>query len=422
MSKHIAIIGTLDTKGPEVEYVRALIAGRGHIPLVIDTGIRGLPVIESAISRQELAAAAGTTLDDILARGDKNAAINTMASGVATVVRRLYEQGKLDGVLALGGVQGTVIGTAAMRALPVGVPKVMLSTVANGQATFGPFVGTRDVTIIHSVADILGLNSLTRQVLAEAAGAVVGMVEMVEMVDAARHSPGAGRPTIGMTVAGVTTPCAMRVRELLERAGYEVISFHCNGIGAQAMEELAAEGRLQGIVDLSPHDIPGYLFNGLMRASPDRMLSSTRKGIPIVFVPGGADFLLFGPLETVPPAMLTRKYVQHNPIHTHVKASHEEMKTVGRFVGERLSQTTGQAVVMLPRGGYSQLNIVGGPLYEPESDAGFVKGLTETLFVHLKGYVAVIEMDVHINDPLFAESVAAKLRELVEGRQEQPTG
>ncbi len=420
MSKHIAIIGTLDTKGPEVEFVRELIASRGHIPLVIDTGIRGAPAIEPAISRHELAAAAGTTLADILARNDKNAAINTMASGAATVVKRLHEQGKLDGVLGLGGVQGTVIGTAAMRALPVGVPKVMLSTVANGQATFGPFVGTRDVTIIHSVADILGLNSLTRQVLAEAAGAVVGMVEML---DAARQPQGAGRPTVGMTVAGVTTPCAMRVRELLERAGYEVISFHCNGIGAQAMEELAAEGRLHGIIDLSPHDIPGYMFNGLMKASPDRMASSTREGIPIVFVPGGADFLLFGPLETVPPVMLTRKYVQHNPIHTHVKASYEEMKAVGRFVGERLSQTTGQAVVMLPLGGYSQLNIVGGPLYEPESDAGFVKGLTESLFVHPKGHVAVVEIDVHINDPLFAESVAAKLRELVEGRQEQqPTG
>jgi uncharacterized protein (UPF0261 family) len=307
-----------------------------------------------------------------------------------------------------------------MRALPVGVPKVMLSTVANGQATFGPFVGTRDVTIIHSVADILGLNSLTRQVLAEAAGAVVGMVEMAD----ATHQPqGAERPTIGMTVAGVTTPCAMRVRELLERAGYEVISFHCNGIGAQAMEELAAEGRLQGIIDLSPHDIPGYLFNGLMKASPDRMASSTREGIPIVFVPGGADFLLFGPVETVPPAMLTRKHVQHNPIHTHVKASYEEMKAVGRFVGERLSQTTGQAVIMLPRGGYSQLNIAGGPLYEPESDAGFVQGLTEALFVRPKGRVAVVEIDVHINDPLFAENVAARLRELIEGRQEQqPTG
>jgi uncharacterized protein (UPF0261 family) len=152
------------------------------------------------------------------------------------------------------------------------------------------------------------------------------------------------------------------------------------------------------------------------------MTSSTRKGIPIVFVPGGADFLLFGPPETVPPAMLTRKYVQHNPIHTHVKASYEEMRAVGRFVGERLSQTTGQAVIMLPLGGYSQLNIAGGPLYEPESDAGFAEGLTGTLFVRPKGRVAVVEINAHINDPLFAESVAAKLRELVEKRQEQPTG
>jgi uncharacterized protein (UPF0261 family) len=411
MSRRITIIGTLDTKGLEVAFVKELITSRGHIPLIIDVGIKGTPMVEPTISRYEVAAAAQTTLEEILSKNDKNAAIGAMALGVTEVVKRLYVEGQLDGVLGVGGVQGTVIGTAAMRILPVGVPKVMLSTVANGLTAFGPFVGTKDIAIIHSVADILGLNRLTRLVLAEAVGAVIGMVEMIDPV---RERQRDGKSAIGMTVAGVTTPCAMRIRELLESWGYEVISFHCNGIGAQAMEELAGEGKLQGIIDLSPHDIPGYLFNGLMRASPDRMKSSTRNGVPIVFVPGGADFLLFGPLETVPPEMLRRKYVSHNPIHTHVKATYKEMKAVGRFVAERLIQTTGRAAIMVPMRGFSQLNIEGGPLYEPKSDAGFIEGLIGVLSDGAASQVEVVQIDSHINSPVFAESVARKLVALIE--------
>ena len=246
MPKIIIVVGTLDTKGQEIAFVRNLIAGRGHEPVVVDSGILGEAAIEPAISRHEVAAAAETSIEALLAAGDKNSAISAMARGVTSICTRLHAEGKLDGVIALGGVQGTVIATAAMRALPVGVPKVMVSTVANGQATFGPFVGTKDITIMHSVADILGLNIITRQVLAAAAGAVVGMAEL------ALGTQTADRPTVAMTMAGVTTPCVMRARELFEAWGFEVIAFHCNGIGAQAMEELADAGQLQGILDISP--------------------------------------------------------------------------------------------------------------------------------------------------------------------------
>ncbi|MCY3834597.1 MAG: Tm-1-like ATP-binding domain-containing protein [Chloroflexi bacterium] len=404
MPKSIIVIGTLDTKGQEIAFVRDLIAKRRHQPVVIDSGIQGEPAIQPAISRHEVAAAAETSIEAILAAGDKNHAISAMARGVASIADRLHAEGKLDAVIALGGVQGTVIGTAAMRALPVGVPKVMVSTVANGQATFGPFVGTKDITIMHSVADILGLNIITRQILAEAAGAVVGMTEL------ALGPQTADRPTVAVTMAGVTTSCVMRARELFEDWGYEVIAFHCNGIGAKAMEELADAGQLQGILDLSPHDIGGYLRGGLMQSSPDRLEAVSRRGLPIVFVPGGIDFILYGPLQSITPTMLERKYVVHNPIHTHVRANQAEMTDAGRFVAERLSQTTGPATVMIPQRGFSQLNIEGGPLFDPQADQGFIEGLMAAS----AGKLSIAELDLHINEPAFAEAVATELRSLME--------
>lgn len=404
MPKSIIVIGTLDTKGQEIAYVRDLIAKRRHQPVVIDSGIQGEPAIEPAISRHEVAAAAETSIEALLAAGDKNKAISAMARGATSIAARLHAEGKLDAVIALGGVQGTVIGTAAMRALPLGVPKVMVSTVANGQATFGPFVGTKDITIMHSVADILGLNIITRQILAEAAGAVVGMSEL------ALGPQKADRPTVAVTMAGVTTACVMRAREHFEGWGYEVIAFHCNGIGARAMEELADAGQLQGILDLSPHDIGGYLRGGLMQSSPDRLEAVSRRGLPIVFAPGGIDFILYGPLPSIAPTMLERKYVVHNPIHTHVRANQAEMSEAGRFVAERLGQTTGPATVMIPQRGFSQLNIAGGPLFDPRADQGFVEGLMATS----AGNLRIAELDMHINEPAFAEAVSTELRSLME--------
>ena len=409
--KKIVIIGTLDTKGEETLFVKKLIEEKGHLPIVIDCGIRGTAYFQPSISRQAVAEAAKTTLDEIITRGDKNYAIHAMTLGTKEIVLQLHRQGQLDGIIALGGVQGTMIGTAAMQALPFGVPKVMVSTVANGQTTFGPFTGTKDVTIIHSVADILGLNIVTRQVLAEGAGAIIGMVEM----ELGRQAP--ERPAIGMTTAGVTTACAMRVRELMESWGYEVIAFHCNGIGAKAMEELAEAGKLVGILDISPHDIPDLLFGGIFPASASRMEASCRRGLPQVVVPGGADFILFGGLDFVPPKMLERKYVIHNPIHTHVRANHREMVAVGRFIAERLSRSTGPAQVLIPSRGFSQLNVAGGPMFEPESDSGFLEGLTAELARTGAENVRVEILEMHINDPAFAEAAAKRLDVMIRKRQ-----
>ncbi len=411
MPKQIVLLGTLDTKGPEMKFARHLIERRGHAAVVIDCGIMGTPHFAATVSRQEVAAAAGTTLETLIAGADKNGAIQAMTAGSTAIATRLLAQGRMDGILALGGGQGTVMGTAVMQALPFGVPKVMLSAVANGQTAFGPFVGTRDITIIHSVADVLGLNVITRRVLTEAVGAVSGMVEM------GFEAPRSARPAIGMTTAGVTTLCAMHARDVLESKGYEVIAFHCNGIGAKAMEELADTGLLAGILDISPHDITDYLFGGIFPADSHRMQATCRRGVPQVVVPGTTDFILYAGIDTVPPEMLQRKHVIHNPIHTHVRANREEMAAVGRFIGERLSRSTGPAEVIIPKRGFTALNTEGGPMYEPQSDGGFREGLLEALGPIGTRKVRVEEIDRHINDPEFAEALAVRIDALV-----APTG
>jgi uncharacterized protein (UPF0261 family) len=409
MPKNIILLGTLDTKGPEFNFARQLIGDRGHIPVTIDCGIMGAPFFEPTISRQEVAAAAETTIDDILAKADKNYAIHTMTTGSKSVVENLYRDGKLDGILALGGGQGTIIGTTVMQALPFGVPKVVVSAVANGQTAFGPFVGIRDITIIHSVADVLGLNMVTRRVIAEGVGAVCGMVEMED------EEQRTDRPTIGMTTAGVTTACAMHARDILESRGYEVIAFHCNGIGARAMEELADAGRMDGILDISPKDIPDLLFGGIFPAGESRMEPTCRRGIPQVIVPGTTDFILYPAVESVPAEILKRKHVIHNPLHTHVRATYEEMFKVGEFIAGRLARSTGPAEVLIPNRGFTQLNIEGGPMYDPEADRGFLAGLQDTLKRQGAGNVRIEEFNLHINDSAFAEKLAERMDALVKG-------
>ena len=410
MAKKIVIVGTLDTKELEVSYLRDLIEKRGHLPLIVDCGVMKDPPFEPGITRHAVAKAANTSIEEILKKADKNHAIRTMTQGAVKIAIALYEQGNLDGIISLGGIQGTVIGTSVMQALPFGVPKVMISAVANGKATFGPFVGIRDIMILHSVADVLGLNAVTRRVLAEGAGAVVGMVEMDY------GSGDASKPAVALTSAGVTTPCAHRARELLEDLGYEVIAFHCNGIGAQAMEEMAAAGKLAGIFDLSPHDITDYLFGGIMPATAKRLQASCRQGVPQVIAPGCADIVLYGPVEDIPSDILERKYVIHNPIHTHVKANRSEMFALGKFIAERLGQSKGYATVFVPGRGFSQLNRAGGPIYEPESDAGFQEGLEAGFKKFPSDRASIKVVDMHINDPEFAETAINELHRLIQKR------
>lgn len=389
----IVVIGTLDTKGVEVGFVRDQIARAGGSTLVIDTGTFGHPAIEPDIPRERVALASGQTLEQLLATGDKARLQNGMTAGLVHIVLDLYAKGQVDGVISLGGAQGTAMATAAMRALPVGVPKVMVSTVACGKATFGPYVGTKDIVMMHSVADILGLNAVTRQILAQAAAAVVGMSSI-------HAEPREAKDLIAITQAGVTTPGVMAVKERLERLGFDVIAFHCNGIGGRAMEDLIEGEVIQGVIDFSPHEVIDTLYDGLMPALPGRMTVAGKVGIPQVVAPGCADMLLYEWREDFPPSLLCRPYVRHSPTHTHFRSTAAEMSAVARWIAERLNAGRGPRAAIIPLRGFSMMNREGKPLYDAVANMGYI----ETMRRELAPDVERVEVDAHINDPEFADA------------------
>ncbi len=403
MSKTIVIIGTLDTKGPETRFARDLVVKRGQNPLVIDCGMMGDVPFKPEITRDEVADAAGTDLESLrlLVKSD---AVTTMSRGMGILVAKLLEQGEIHGILGLGGGQGTIMATGIMKNLPFGFPKVMVSAVANGSQTFGPFVGTRDICIIHSVADILGLNVITRKVIAEGVGAVIGMAETE--ID----NPPEVKASIGMTAAGVTTPCAMKIREILENDGYEVIAFHCNGVGAEAMENLAVAGEIQAVIDMSPKDIGDELYGGLFRAYPGRLKKLRDNNVPLVFIPGTLDFLLFGAYEDMADKYKKRKLMRHNPIHTHVRAIHDEMSKMGYVVGESLSGYEIPVKILIPEKGFTKTGSPGGPIHDPSSDVGFREGLEEYLATDPNPSISIESHPYNINEPEFAAAVADAIK------------
>lgn len=390
---NIAIIGTLDTKGNEVAFLRDTIIQLGHKPIVIDPGILGQPPIPADITRQAIAEAGGESLKALLARKDKAHAQEVMIRGLVKVVSRLYAEGGFAGVVAVGGAQGTAMATAAMRALPVGVPKVMLSTVACGQTTFGPYVGTKDIAMIHSVADISGLNRVTCRLLAQAAHAVAGMAAVAPAAESKKE-------LVALTQAGITTVGVMAVKNKLESLGFEVIAFHCNGIGGKAMEDMMLEGVIEGVIDFSPHEITDLLYGGLMAAMPDRLQAAGRMGIPQVVTPGATDIRLYGVGADLPEALRKRACVQHTPTHTHVRTSAEEMSGVGHFIAERLNAGRGPRALLIPLRGFSMLNRAGSALYDEPANMAF----TEAVRRELSPGVERIELDLHINDAAFAEA------------------
>ena len=396
----IAVIGTLDTKGPETGFVRDEIRKRGHSPLVIDPGILGKAAIPADVSREEVARASGHELADLVASGDRHLCQAAMIDGLVEHVTRLYAEGQVDGIIAVGGAQGTAMATAAMRTLPVGIPKVMVSTVACGQTTFGPYVGTKDIAMIHSVADILGLNRVTERILAQAAAAVIAMAS----VEGGAEREG---ELVAVTQAGITTPGVMAIKEQLEGMGFEIIAFHCNGIGGQAMEELILDGVVKGVIDFSPHEITDLLYGGLMPAMPGRLEAAGRMGIPQIVTPGATDIRLHGRPEDLPEDLRSRATVQHTPTHTHVRASAEEMAGVARYTAELLNAGTGPRAVLIPLHGFSMLNREGKVLFDEAANMAY----TEAMERALSAEVELIKVNAHINDQAFAEAaVAAFLR------------
>jgi uncharacterized protein (UPF0261 family) len=398
---NIVVIATLDTKGEEAGFIRQTIVDKGHTPVVVDPGSMGTPMIAADISREEVALAAGESLEAILSRKDKAYAQQRMVQGLTDVVSRLYAEGRVDGVIGIGGGQGTAIATAAMRVLPVGIPKVMVSTVASGKTTFGPYVGTKDLTLIHSVADIAGLNFITRKIIAQAAAAVVAMAEVKDAV----HER---RPLVAITQAGVTTPGCTEIKRLLEQVGFGVIIFHCNGIGGQAMEELIREGTIQGLIDYTPHEIIDLLYDGLMPALPGRMTAAGDMGIPQIIGPGCTDMRLHE-WDAIPSDLEGRPFVRHTPVHTHFRTTYEEMRAVGHFIAQHINAGKGPRAVIVPLRGYSMMNREGMPLYDETANRGYLDALKD----ELSPAVRLVEIDHHINDPQCAAATVDLFLELL---------
>ena len=396
MAKTVGIVGTLDTKGMEFQFIKEQIEASGTSTCVVNTGIIGEPHFEPDVSAGEVAVAAGTSLQALQDGGDRGVAVAAMAEGAAKIVAELQDDGKIDGVISLGGSAGTTIGTTAMRAVPVGVPKIMVSTLASGDTS--PYVDTKDISMMYSVVDIAGINSLSRQILANAAGAIVGMVNAE--VPAAED-----KPLIGATMFGVTTPCVTKARELLEEAGYEVLVFHATGAGGRAMEDLVKGGFIVGVLDVTTTELADELVGGVLSAGPDRLEAAGDLGVPQVVAPGALDMVNFGPPDTVPEQFKDRTFYQHNPTVTLMRTTVEENAELGKIMGQKLSQAKGPTTVIIPKQGVSAIDQEGQPFYSAEAEAAWI----ENLKANLGDNVTLIEMDNHINDDAFATKLVETL-------------
>ena len=389
MAKTVGIVGTLDTKGMEFQFIKEQIEASGTATCVVNTGILGDPHFAPDVSAGEVAEAGGTSLQALQDGGDRGVAVAAMAEGAAKIIAELQCDGKIDGVISLGGSAGTTIGTTAMRAVPVGVPKIMVSTLASGDTS--PYVDTKDISMMYSVVDIAGINSLSRQILANAAGAIVGMVNAE--VPAAED-----KPLIGATMFGVTTPCVTKARELLEDAGYEVLVFHATGAGGRAMEDLVKGGFIVGVLDATTTELADELVGGVLSAGPDRLEAAGDLGVPQVVAPGALDMVNFGPPDTVPEQFSDRTFYQHNPTVTLMRTTVEENAELGKIMGQKLSQAKGPTTVIIPKQGVSAIDKEGQPFYSAEAEAAWI----ENLKANLEDNVTLIEMDNHINDDAFA--------------------
>ncbi len=396
----VAILGTMDTKGAEHAFVAERVRERGHRTLVIDVGILGRPGLAPDIPRADVAAAAGVDLAALVARQDRGEAVAAMARGAPVILARLASAGAIDGVISLGGGGGTAIACAAMRALPIGFPKVMVSTMAGGNTA--AYVGVKDIVMFPSVADIAGLNRISRVLLSQAAGAICGMVEA--------HPPAVSeKPLILASQYGNTTPCIDRARRLLEEVGYEVVAFAAVGTGGRSMEALIESGMAAGVLDLTTTEWADELVGGVLSAGPARLEAAARHGVPAVVSTGCLDMVNFGPPDTVPAKFHGRRFYQHNPQVTLMRTSVAESRELGCIVAEKLNLSVGPVTVVLPLRGASIIGTPGGPFHDPEADSA----LFAALKVNLRPGIPVIELDCAINDPLFADVCAGELKAML---------
>ncbi len=402
----VVLVGTLDTKGHEYAFLRDRIREAGAEVLLVDTGILGEPLVPADVPREEVAAAGGADHAALARAQDRGRAVDAMGRGAAAVLARLHGEGRLQGAAAVGGSGNSSIAAQAMRDLPVGVPKLIVSTVASGDTR--PYVGAVDITMMYSVVDISGINRISARILTNAAGAIAGMARAAPPADAG------DRPLVGATMFGVTTPCITRARERLEELGYEVLVFHATGTGGQSFEALARGGFLAGALDATTTELADDLVGGVLSAGPDRLEAVGGAGLPQVVSVGALDMVNFGPEETVPERFAGRNLYVHNPTVTLMRTTPEENAELGRRIARKLSAAQGPTVLFVPLGGVSAIDVEGQPFHDPDADAALFGALREGLD---GSGVEVHELDADVNDPDFAVAMADRLHALIqEGR------
>jgi uncharacterized protein (UPF0261 family) len=397
VEKTIILIASLDTKSEESKFVKDLLESKGVSVTTIDvgTGLRGKPVFVPDYPAEEVARSAGTSISEVLAMGlggqDDTAFMGKMIAGATTIVSRLYAEGKLDGIFSLGGTAGTHMATAVMRSLPFGVPKVMVSTAASGNVR--NWVGTKDIVMIPSIADIVGLNRITRDSLRKAAGAMYGMILTDE-------EPFSDKPLIAVTTLGGTTETAMRFKIRLEEKGFEVVVFHAIGIGGRTMEELVREGKIHGVFDMSTNEVLDHLYGGMTDAGPDRLEATGEMGLPYLVAPGNLDHLIYTSREGIPEQFRNRKVFSHGTSIHVMRSRKTEMETVGKVMAEKLNKAKGPTRIIFPLKGFSfaNLQVDKEEFDDPEAD----RLLLDTLKKNLRPDITVVVCDLHINDEEFA--------------------
>jgi uncharacterized protein (UPF0261 family) len=401
MTKTVVIVGAFDTKGEEFALLKELIDKQGMKTLTVDFGVLGSPYFRPDIDRLEVVEAGGGSLEELQSGEHKDKAMQVMSEGLAVVVRRLYDEGKLDGIIGMGGTGGTSITANAMRTLPVGVPKVLVSTVGGGDVS--AFAGTKDITFMPSIVDVAGFNRISRTIYANAAGAIAGMVK----VDA--PPTGAEKPLIAASMFGNTTKSVDRARKMLEEHGYEVLVFHATGMGGRTMESLIADGYITASLDITTTELADEVCGGVFSAGPERGLAASRAGIPAVIVPGCVDMANYGGIHTVPEKYRNRKLYQWNPNVTLMRTNAEENRQMGQMIANAANEALGPVAVLLPLKGVSMLDSPGGDFWDPDADQACYNAIKQ----NVRPGIPVIELDYNINDPEFADQVAQTLLDML---------
>lgn len=400
MTKTITLLGALDTKGEEFAFVKAALLRRGHQTLVINTGVVGEPAFVPDIGADQVAIAGGTTLAELRQQADRGKAIEVMSKGAAVIVQQLHEGGRIHGILSMGGSAGTAVGTAAMRALPVGLPKLMVSTLASGDTA--PYVGVSDLVMMPSVVDVAGVNRISARIFANAAGAISGMVET-------EAPPIAEKPLIAASMFGNTTQLVDQCRKLLEAQGYEVLVFHATGTGGKIMESLIEAGYINGVLDVTTTEWADELVGGVLTAGPTRLDAASKRGVPQVIAPGCLDMVNFWARSTVPAQFADRHFYEWNPNVTLMRTTVAENAELGRILAEKANRSSAPVAFFLPQQGVSVLDSPGGEFWEPEADQALFAAIKQ----QVRSDIPVYELDNNINDAAFAEAVVQKLLEFL---------